>query len=251
VLPLGVNRGFASAANGGAVDARLKSLPYLAFVNIDAVLEPGYLASCVAALEADPGLAAVQGVILDGEGRLADGLGIAWNQRLEAVQLGHGEPPPPAGAPPIPVPGVSGTAPVFRRRTFEEAGGFAGSFFAWYEDADLALRLLRSGARFACVPAARARHAGSATGRRVPERKWRLLFGILLRTLRRNLALSARLSVLLVHPVPLPALRDAVRELGALQALRTLAAASASVALRSAEDRAARAGPPLLRSLPR
>lgn len=251
VLPLGTNRGFASAANGGAIDARLKSLPYLAFVNNDAVLEPGYLASCVAALEADPGLAAVQGVILDGEGRLADGLGIAWNRRLEAIQLGHGEPPPQAVAPPFPIPGVSGTAPVFRRRAFEEAGGFAGSFFAWYEDADLALRLLRSGARFACVPAARARHVGSATGRRVPERKWRLLFGNRLRTLRRNLSAPALLSAFLVHPVPLPALRDAVRELGAGRALRTLAAASASVARRSAEDRAARRGPALLRSLPR
>ena len=175
VLPLGTNRGFSPASNAGAVDARMKALPYVAFVNNDAVLEPGYLAACVAALEADPGLSAVQGVVLDAEGRLVDGLGIAWNRRREAVQLGHGEPPPPADAPPFPVPGVSGTAPVFRRSDFERAGGFAGSFFAWYEDADLALRLRRAGGRFACVPAARARHVGSATGRRTPELKWRLL----------------------------------------------------------------------------
>lgn len=250
LLPLGANRGFAPASNAGAVDARLKALPFLAFVNNDAVLEPGYLAACVAALEADPGLAAVQGVVLDGEGKLVDGLGIAWNDRLEAVQIGRDDAPPPAQGPAFPVPGVSGTAPVFRRAAFEKAGAFAGSFFAWYEDADLSLRLVRAGWRFACVPAARARHAGSATGRRAPELKWTLLFRNRARTLRRNLTAAARIRALLVHPVPLPALRDAVRELGPRGASRALLGALVGVLASHREDRAARKGPLPLRSLP-
>jgi GT2 family glycosyltransferase len=250
VLPLGANRGFAPASNAGAVDARLKGLPFLAFVNNDAVLEPGYLAACVRALEADPGLAAVQGVVLDAEGGAVDGFGIGWNRRLEAVQLGHGSPPPPSDAPPFPVAGVSGTAPVFRRSAFDGAGAFAGSFFAWYEDADLSLRLLRSGARFACVPAARARHAGSATGRRTPALKWRLLLANRVRTLRRNLAPRARLRALLRHPAPLPALRDALSELGLLRAAGAVAGAAFRVVASAGEDRAARRGPPLLPGLP-
>lgn len=250
LLPLGTNRGFAPASNAGAVDARLKALPFLAFVNNDAVLEPGYLAACVAALEADPGLAAVQGVVLDGEGRLVDGLGVAWNARLEAVQIGRGGAPPPAQAPTFPVPGVSGTAPVFRRAAFEKAGAFAGSYFAWYEDADLSLRLARAGGRFACVPAARARHVGSATGRRAPELKWKLLFRNRARTLRRNLTAAARLRALFVHPVPLPALRDSVRELGPRAASRALLGALVGVLASLHEDRAARKGPAPLRSLP-
>ncbi|MBK9088774.1 MAG: glycosyltransferase [Holophagales bacterium] len=160
VLPLGTNRGFSPASNAGAVDARMKALPYVAFVNNDAVLEPGYLAACVAALEADPGLSGVQGVVLDAGGGLVDGLGIGWNRRREAIQLGHGGPPPPADAPPFQVSGVSGTAPVFRRSDFERAGGFAGSFFAWYEDADLALRLLRAGGSLRLRP----RRAGPPRG---------------------------------------------------------------------------------------
>jgi GT2 family glycosyltransferase len=250
LLPLGANRGFAPASNAGAVDARLKALPYLAFVNNDAVLAPGYLAACVAALEADPGLAAVQGALLDGDGTAVDGLGIAWNRRGEAVQAGRGAPPPDADGPPFPVPGISGTAAVFRRSAFERAGGFAGSFFAWYEDADLSLRLARAGWRFACVPAARGRHAGSATGRRSPERKWRLLFGNRVRTLRRNLATPARLAALLRHPVPLPALRDAARELGAAGAARALAGGLLGALAAAGEDRAARRAAPLLRGLP-
>jgi GT2 family glycosyltransferase len=250
LLPLGVNRGFAPASNAGAVDARMKPLRYVAFVNNDALLEPGYLAGCVAALEADPGLAGAQGVVLDADGASVDGLGITWNGRGEAVQLGRGAPPPPADAPPFAVPGVSGTAAVFRRDAFERASGFAASFFAWYEDADLSLRLLRAGGRFACVPAARARHAGSATGRRTPDVKWRLLFGNRLRTLRRNLSAPARFRALLVHPVPLPALRDAFRDVGAWRALRAVSGAAAAALSSLAEDRAARHSLPLLPRLP-
>lgn len=250
VLPLGANRGFAPASNAGAVDARLKSLPYLAFVNNDAVLEPGYLAECVAALETDPGLSAVQGVVLDADGVRVDGLGVGWNRRHEAVQLGHGEEPPSAGAPPFPVAGVSGTAPVFRRVAFERASGFAGSFFAWYEDADLSLRLRRAGGRFACVPAARARHVGSATGRRTPELKWRLLLGNRVRTIRRNLSPAARLRSLLAHPVPLPALRDATRDLGLPRTARAVAGAALDTFAALGEDREARRARPLLPGLP-
>jgi len=45
----------------------MKALPYIEFVNNDAVLAPGYLAACVAALEADPGLSAVPGAGLAAE----------------------------------------------------------------------------------------------------------------------------------------------------------------------------------------
>jgi hypothetical protein len=250
VLPFGRNLGFSSASNAGAVDARMKALPYVAFVHNDAVLAPGYLAACIAALEDDPDLSAVQGVVLDVEGLLVDGLGIAWNRRREAVQLGHGKPPPPTDAPPFPVSGVSGTAPVFRRSDFERAGGFAGSFFAWYEDADLALRLRRAHGRFACVPAARARHVGPATGRRTPELKWRLLLLNRFRTIRRNLSARARLWTLILFPLPLPALRDAVLDLGLPRTLGIVAGAVLGAFVTSAEDRAARRALPLLPGLP-
>ena len=61
---------------------------------------------------------------------------------------------------------------------------FERSFFAYYEDVDLSLRLARVGWRFACDPQAVARHEGSRTGRRTPVRRalwtarnrWRTLF---------------------------------------------------------------------------
>ncbi|MCL4809734.1 MAG: hypothetical protein KJ062_18380, partial [Thermoanaerobaculia bacterium] len=60
----------------------------------------------------------------------------------------------------------------------------------------------------------------------------------------------ARLGALLLHPVPLPALRDALRELGPLRGLRVLAGVVVGVLAGLPEDRAARREPPLLPRLP-
>jgi len=244
LLPLPSNEGFAPAANRGTL-AGSPDRPYVALVNNDCVLLPGFLGRCVAALEEDPGLAAVQGAVLDASGERVDGCGIAWNARAEAVQIGHGGRPPEAGAPPFAIPGVSATAAVYRREALLSSGGFAGSFFAYYEDADLSLRLARAGWRFACVPAARALHEGSATGRRTPRARWRRLFANRQRTLRRNLA-----GALLLWPVSPGALLAASRDLGLAGALAAAAGGTLDALVALPEDRKARRSAPLLRRLP-
>jgi GT2 family glycosyltransferase len=109
--------------------------------------------------------------------------------------------------------------------------GFDDTYFAYYEDADLSLRLARAGWRFACDPRTTARHEGSRTGRRTPFRKalwtarnrWRTLFrnfeprrirGSFGRLLRADLAHARQLGwrgaalPLLVWPqLPLEAIR--------------------------------------------
>jgi GT2 family glycosyltransferase len=234
LVRLSENEGFAGPANTG-VEAALKEkeLPYVAFVNNDCVLEADYLGLCVAALEARPDAAAAQGIVLDGGGSAVDGRGIAWSGRrgrARAVQLGKGEAPPPASDPVAEVPGVSATAAVYRTSAFRAAGGFEESFFAYYEDVDLALRLARTGARFLCVPAARARHEGSATGRREPDARWRRLFANRLRTLRRNVK-----PELVAGGFLPPGLKSAAAELGWTRAL--LAASGALAAARSERRR--------------
>lgn len=246
LILLGENRGFAAPANLGAGEARA---PFVAFVNNDCVLEGGYLGACLSALEADPGLAAVQGVVLDGEGRSVDGWGVGWSGRAEAVQLGRGGAPPPAMGAPFAIPGVSATAALFRREAFLSAGGFAESFFAWYEDVDISLRLRRAGARFACVPAARAHHVGTATGRRRPEERWSRLFANRLRTLRRNFD-PAALPARSFRPAAGASLGPAASDLGWPRALAVaLGAARAARPFRE-EDRAVLSALPPLRELP-
>jgi GT2 family glycosyltransferase len=241
------NRGFAGPANLGVHEARH---PFVALVNNDCVVQPGYLEACAEALAADPSLAAVQGVVLDGESVRVDGWGIGWSIRAEAIQLGHGEIPPAPGTVPFPVPGVSATAALFRREAFLSAGGFAESFFAWYEDADLALRLRRAGARFACVPAARARHSGTATGRRDPRMRWRRLFTNRIRTLRRNFSPGALPALRLLRPAAGVTLGPAAAELGWTETIRAAFSASAAARRFAREDRLVLESLPPLTELP-
>ncbi len=186
--------GFAAAVNLGIAASET---PYVAVVNDDAVVAPGWLAALEAALDGAPDVAAAQGANLldDGSGR-ADGWGLAWNGWLQAVQLGRGEPMPRAAAPAREVFGVSATAALYRRVALDAVAGeprkmgavlppavapppevFDSRLVTYYEDVDLAWRLRRAGFRALSVPAARARHRGSVTAGTMGSGRWRLVYG--------------------------------------------------------------------------
>ena len=151
-------------------------------MNDDAIVEPGWAAALIAALEADPRAAAAQGVnlVLDPP-ELADGCGIAWNRWWQAVQIGHGKPAPGPGA------GVgrsSGCRPrrrsiagrrcarSLRRRDLRSAARSPTT-----RTSTSPCRLRAAGFGALLVPAARARHAGSLTGRTLSRERWRLIYG--------------------------------------------------------------------------
>jgi hypothetical protein len=179
--------GFATAVNLGLAAAET---PYVAVVNDDAVVEPGWLRALTEALEAEPRAAAAQGVNLaPGEPATVDGWGLAWNRWLQAVQLGRGALPPALSTPPREVFGVSATAALYRREALlavdlsDEPGrgrrppiAFDPRLDSYYEDADLAARLRAAGWTALSVPAARARHAGAATAGDATWR-WRRVYG--------------------------------------------------------------------------
>jgi len=185
VVTFSINRGFAGAANEGI--ARTRS-PFVLLLNNDAVLASDYVARLAARLALDDRLAAVQGLVLSADGGQIDSAGLEWNQRGEAVPVLAGAAPAAAPGRPFEVSGVSATAALYRRQALETVAPqgqvFEDSFFAYYEDVDLSLRLARSGWRFACDPSAVACHEGSRTGRRTPWRRafwtarnrWRTLF---------------------------------------------------------------------------
>lgn len=171
--------GFARAIHAGLAAAGPHELT--ALVNDDLAPEPGWLAGLVAAIDADAGVVAVQGVNLDAaDPASADGAGIAWNRWWQAIQIGHGRPAPPPTLAPFEIFGVSATAALYRRGALEAVACAPGRPFderlgSWYEDVDLAVRLRAAGGRALCVPASRARHAGSATGARRPFDRTRRL----------------------------------------------------------------------------
>ena len=185
VIAFSRNLGFAGAANEGI--SRTAS-PFVLLVNNDAVLEEGYAARLVSRLREDGRLAAAQGLVVSEDGGRIDSAGLEWNARGEAVPVFSGAAASQAPTEPFAVSGVSATATLYRREALEavavEGAAFEDSYFAYYEDVDLSLRLSRAGWRFVCDPKAVARHEGSRTGRRTPFRRafwtarnrWRTLF---------------------------------------------------------------------------
>lgn len=174
---LGRNLGFASATNLGIAAS---SREFIATVNDDALIEPGWTGRLVEALDREPRAAAAQGVNLilgsPSIADIADGCGIAWNDWIQAVQVGHGKPAPAASEPIQEVLGVSATAALYRREALPDKP-FDPGLVSYYEDVDLAVRLQAGGWKALLVPAARARHAGSATGSTMSRERWRLLYG--------------------------------------------------------------------------
>ncbi|HVR07480.1 MAG TPA: glycosyltransferase [Thermoanaerobaculia bacterium] len=155
-----------------------------------------------------------------GDPERIDGCGLGWNRWWQAIQLGHGEPAPhganresAAGwgwtTTVVEVFGVSATAALFRRTALEQVAVGGGEIFdprlvSYYEDAELAGRLRAAGFSALLVPAARARHAGAASGRTAPASRdrWRLVYG------NRYLAAARLLGRGLWPRLPLMVLRD-------------------------------------------
>lgn len=180
-LPAAV--GFSASMNLGLATG---DAPFVATVNDDAVVAPGWAAALLAVLAADSRLAAAQGVNqMADRPDLADGWGLAWNGSFQAVQIGHGKAALAADAPSREVFGVSATAAIYRRaalaavaRPPRRRGGppevFDERLGSYYEDVELAGRLRAAGFRARAVPAARALHAGATS---LGGRRWRLVYG--------------------------------------------------------------------------
>ena len=206
--------GFAAANNICLRSVLASKTPpeFVALVNDDAVLSPGWLATLVASLEAQPEAASAQGLNLEpttGEGeQLVDGAGIEWNARRQAVQIGHGQPARSfehaQGAQTRF--GVSATAALYRTAALRACAGpnhivFDPTLDTYYEDVDLACRLRRAGWSALVVPAATCTHAGSSSA---PSARQRLLIA------NRHLVLARHLGRSYLLAAPLLALRDLI-----------------------------------------
>lgn len=159
-LPLARNIGFGAAVNAGAA---LSDAEALVVMNDDVLCPPTSLESLVAALD-DPAMGMASGVLVSPASGRVDTAGIACDPALASHDLLQGESPDGCLGRVLSEPvGPTGGLAVYRRRSFQDAGGFDPGFFLYYEDVDLALRLRRAGWRSTIVLTARAEHVGSAT----------------------------------------------------------------------------------------
>ncbi|MFI5179855.1 MAG: glycosyltransferase family 2 protein [Thermoanaerobaculia bacterium] len=208
VVEAGANLGFGPACNVGAeVSAPSEAI---LFLNPDAALVDGAgaLAALLAALDADPDVAAVAPA-LSGDGQEAfhlrklPTLGSLAREALLINKLLPGN----AGFRaeryldrprdvPFDVEQPAGAALLVRRDVFMTLQGFDRDFSpAWFEDVDLCARLWKSGRRIRYVPSARATHVGGTTMTVLPYRDFLPLYTRnLLRYLKKHEGAATRLA---------------------------------------------------------
>lgn len=168
------NRGYGAACNRGA---RETSRPLILFLNSDAVVQPGAVASLVAALDSDPRAAAVGPRLENPDGRLQPSIqrlpslrriffessGLAYLSGGRGPFRGHSATREDHSLART-VESLRGAALLVRRSAFEQAGGFDETFFLYAEETDLMARWRRLGWRLLFEPSARVVHRGGASG---------------------------------------------------------------------------------------
>ena len=150
----GHNTGFTGGCNLGAAKA---AGDLLAFVNSDAIVEPGALAALAeVAARPEVGIASASLRLAEDPDRMNSAgnplhvLGLSWAGGL-------GEPAEHYRAE-SDIASATGAAMMMRRDVWEILGGFTAEFFAYCEDADLSLRCWQAGWRVRYVPSAVVRH---------------------------------------------------------------------------------------------
>jgi N-acetylglucosaminyl-diphospho-decaprenol L-rhamnosyltransferase len=208
VVRLPENVGFGRAVNSG-VEAVQTDVVVL--INNDVLCEPEFLERLLEPL-GDEGVAMVAGILLQHDRpELVDSAGIELDTTLRSWDALWNRPVTEVADASDPV-GPCGGAAAFRTEVFQEAGGFDETFFAYWEDVDLALRLRLAGHRCVRAPQARALHKhGQTLGASSPAQRRLEAFGRAFvlaryRVARHSLATRAKIAVLdwpvlLVHLV--------------------------------------------------
>ena len=188
------NPGFGAGQNRGVA---LTSAPFVLLLNPDAVPDPAGIALGLAALERDPGVAVVQGVIANthtgaperSQGRELGPVHLVGRAcsarrlltspvvrrvaRRVGVLSDHVERVPDG---PRFVESLAATCVIVRRAAFDSVGGFDESYFLYGEDLDLCRRLRRRGWQLLALPDEFACHESGASSSSSTERElswWR------------------------------------------------------------------------------
>ena len=186
VIEAGANLGFGPACNRAVREGAPSET--ILFLNPDAALVDGLrtLTALLAALDADPAVAAVA-PRLTGDGqerfqlRRLPSLGSIVREAFLVDRLfpenpgfRHDRYLDEDRGTPFDVEQPAAAVLLVRRDAFEGLGGFDPVYSpAWFEDVDLCARLLESGRRIRYVPEGRATHVGGVTMNALPYRDFR------------------------------------------------------------------------------
>ncbi len=166
VIALATNRGFPGAVNAGVAAAKAD---YVALLNNDAIADREFIHALADAAARYPDVDAFACLMLKAtaQGPLhpsrIDSAGLALASGFAQLSRGDGELDGKEFDAEREVLGSCGGAALWRRSTFEALHGFDERYVAYFEDYDLALRLLLANGRTVYVRAAKVHHLGSAT----------------------------------------------------------------------------------------
>jgi GT2 family glycosyltransferase/glycosyltransferase involved in cell wall biosynthesis len=185
VVALDRNEGFAGGVTRGIEAARGE---WIAVFNNDTTIEPDAVKVMLEAGRLHPRVGAVAAQmrfadrrdVLNSAGLELDRLGIAADRLVGKSVREHG------GQAPYEVFGATGGAALFRRSMLEQVGGFDETYFAFFEDADLAWRAHGYGWRALYAPGAVVYHHHSATAQHGSPAKLYLVGRNRVRTLAKN-----------------------------------------------------------------
>jgi hypothetical protein len=167
LIEAGDNLGFCRANNLGIAATRA---PFVLVLNPDTRLEPDFLEVLLAAFE-DPAVGLAAGKLVRFDGQTLDSCGQQLGRSRQPVDRGYGQVDRGQFDADTDVFGACGAAALYRREMLEsiaEAGDawFDETFFAFYEDLDLAWRARRAGWRAVYRHRAVGYHARGGTSRR-------------------------------------------------------------------------------------
>ncbi len=161
VVALDRNAGFSAPMNLGA---RRASTGTLVLLNDDCVCDPDFVERLIAPLDTRSGVVMTAGVLRDFRfPDLIDSAGMELDRTLLVYDYLNGEPMSVLATGPADPIGPSPKAAAYDRDAFLEVGGFDEHLFAYWEDVDLALKLLEAGGRCRLAADAIGVHEHSAT----------------------------------------------------------------------------------------
>lgn len=150
------NLGFLRNCNLAAQSARAK---YIAFLNNDTNVQPGWLEHMLTLIEGDPKLGLVGPMLLYPNGKLQEAGGIIW-QDANGWNYGNGDYPERSEYNYLKEADyISGACIVVRRKLWDQLKGFDEKFMpAYYEDTDLAFSIRKLGYKVVYQPLSRVVH---------------------------------------------------------------------------------------------
>ncbi|MBL9055936.1 MAG: glycosyltransferase family 2 protein [Rhodobacteraceae bacterium] len=194
LIPSPGNIGFGRGCNLGAAEV---TTGFLLFLNPDARLHPGCLATLLDAARRHPAAVAFGPTLTDATGR------ISYKRLTDLSPTDRFAPAqPPQRETEMPV--LSGAALLVRRSAFQAVGGFDPAIFLYYEDDDLSLRLRAACGPLVLVPSARVTHQPGSSTPRSPALSWQRGYH-----LSRSYIHAAR-----KHGLPLPRVLGWIKALG-------------------------------------